>query len=421
MSRTVIALLSVLVLLAGGPVARCQTLHFIAFADTDDIDIGSNNMKTYAALTGGNGLASTIAEQAKLKLRSVGFYGTRCRMAELDNALNELTVGPDDVVFFYFVGHGFNNRQNEYPSLIFGKATADPATIDASARNLRELYARIRAKKPRLTIVVGDACNKERTDPPAKVSSARTIDVMPPQNLNPDRFRDLFRNWQGGILMSSSRRNQFSHTDAKGGWMSVSFQNALNNWCATSRKGAINWKPLLDDVVLRTETIARQNSQEQNPQYEQDLKPYAGGTADTGDDKRPVTKLCPPMNQFVNEIALAGIRDDMPLLSDMYNSITTDNAQQYAEVFSEFYANQKPFYERLEQLLFNRINDLSPACQQQFTRETDWLKPSMLEINRRYDVIQKYAGKPTQLVHQARSDLPSIINRLKEILDRLEK
>ena len=415
-------------LLTVGPVAQSQTLHFIVFADTDDPNIGSNDMKTYSSLTGNGGLAQTIAQYSGLTLNMAGFYGARCQAAEVDKKVGELSPGKDDVVVFYFVGHGFNSRQNAYPSLIFGKATADIATIDASARNLRELYARIRAKKPRLTIVMGDACNKERTDPPVAITSSRPIDVMPPTNLNSERLRSLFRGWQGGVLLSSSQRNQFSHSDPKGGWMSVSFENALLDACSVNRKGLLTWKTLLDDVVKRTDATARQNHEEQTPQFEQELLPVtitppnqSAGLGRSFTSTRPADALCPSLDQFVNETALAGIREDMPLLRDMNNSITTDNADAYAESFSRFYTNQKPFYESLNRILFNRINDLSPRCQQQFDSDTRWVKVSTDEVNERYQVIQKYAQRPRQLVQQARSDLPSIIRRLEEILERLDK
>ncbi|MVM31120.1 hypothetical protein GO755_13850 [Spirosoma sp. HMF4905] len=426
--RHTLAIGLILSLLVVSPLVKSQTLHFIVFADTDDPSIGGNDMKTYSSLTGNGGLAQTIAQYSGLTLNMAGFYGPKCQAVEVDKKLNELNPGKDDVVFFYFVGHGFNSRQNAYPSLIFGKATADIATIDASARNLRELYARIRAKKPRLTIVMGDACNKERTDPPVPITSGRPIDVMPPTNLNPERIKSLFRNWQGGFFMSSSQRNQFSHSDPKGGWMSISFQNALLDWCSINRKGLLTWKTLLDDVVKRTEAMAKQNRQTQSPQFEQELTPFSVAqptqpalVSRSLTNTRPADAPCPSLDQFVNEVALAGIREDMPLLRDMNNSITTNNADAYAKSFSLFYRNQKPFYESLNRILFNRIGDLSPRCQQQFDTDTKWVKESTDEVNERYQVIQKYAQRPIQLVQQARSDLPSIIRRLEEILERLDK
>lgn len=226
--------------------------------------------------------------------------------------------------------------------------------------------------------------------------------------------------------MSSSQRNELSHSDPKGGWMSVSFQNALLDWCSVNRKGSLSWPLVLDDIVKRTETIARQNRETQTPQYEQDItvfvplgQPVIASRSFTGN--RPADALCPSLDKFVNEIALAGIREDMPLLRDMNNYITTENADEYAQSFSRFYMNQKPFYESLNRVLFNRISDLSPRCQQQFDNDTKWVKASTDEINERYQIIQKYAQRPTQLVQQARSDLPSIIRRLEEILEKLDK
>ncbi|MBD2704490.1 caspase family protein [Spirosoma sp. BT702] len=427
MTRNLYLLSLLLTLLINLSTAKGQTLHFIVFADTDDPSIGGNNLKTYSSLTGNNGLAQNIAQYSGLKPEIIGRYATDCRADELDKVLSSLNVGKDDVVFFYFAGHGFNSRQNDFPSLIVGKANADPATITASARSLSELYARIQAKNPRMTIAIADACNTYLTDPPIAVSSGRAIDIMPSTSLAPERIKALFRNWQGGILMSSSRPKQSSHSDSKGGWMSISLENAFNDWCSLNWKNPLplSWKTLLDDVKKRTETMAQQNKRQQNPQFVLNLTPFVPSNVATTSASRSIAPKaegpCPALDKFVNERALAGIREDMPLLRDMNEHITTDNAEEYAQSFSKFYTNQKSFYDSLNKVLFNRIGNLSPRCQQQFDTDTKWVQNSANEVNERYQVIQKYSERPRQLVQQARSDLPSIIRRLEEILEKLDK
>ena len=407
-----------------------QTLHFIVFADTDDAKIGTANLKTYTYLT--QNLAPAIAKQGRLTLSLSGFYGADCRLANLKSVLAPLKPGPDDVIFFYFAGHGWNNRQNEYTSLIFGNANTDRTTLETNSVNLLDLYRQFMTYKARMTVVIGEACNKERSDSPVLLTSTRPVDIMAPKPYDPQRFQQLFRTTRGGLLMGSSKRGQFSHTDPKGGWMGVAWQNAIQEELSDDRKahiGSASWPVLIKRVVNETQSLSRQNGQPQEPMVINELvpcptcmsqPPTIAVVSQSLKSQSPNTP-CPPIYSYVNETALAGIREDLPLLKEMYEKIDSDNSEQYARRFSLFYQNQQAFYNKLGEMIFYKASQMPTHCRPAFEKSVGWVKESTEEINERYALVKKFSAKPLQLVAQARSELPSVIQRLEDILEQLDK
>lgn len=400
-----------------------QKLHFLVFADTDDPTIGTAGLKTHTYLA--NDLAPAIAQQTGLSLAFAGYTGKQCRATELDAVVTNLNPGPSDVVFFYFTGHGWNNRQNEYPSLILGNANTDRSTLETSSRNLLDVYESLRAKNARLTIVIGEACNKERSDAPKPPSSNRQPDYMKTTAYSPERFSQLFRGYQGGLVLASSQRGQLSNCDPKGGLMSIALQNTLRRLLSDDQKVPLTWELVLRTVSQATESMAAQAGQVQTPFFKTDLRistsSIQGTQPRTGQTALVAATPCAPVDAYVNETALEGIREDLPLLRAMNEEVDTDNAEAYARAFLNFYSNQKKFYENLGQMVFYEASTMPERCRPDFQRNISWIRENTTEINERYQVIQKFAQKPVQLAAQARSELPVLITLLEEILDKLDK
>lgn len=401
-------------------------LHFIVFADTHDRSLGQTNLKTFHDLSSSIGFVNTIATYAGLQPNLLLYEGEKCNPKEIDQLLTTLVVGKDDVIFFYFIGHGWNNRQNNYPSFIFGNAYTDRATLETISRNQYDIYRRLISKQARLTIVIGEACNKERSDSPPVISK-REIEIMSPQPYDPLKIKALFRNWSGGFLLSSCQRNQFSYSDLKGGWMSVAWQNTFTELCNDTYKRKVDWQLFLTSVQSKTQKTAEKNEQKQMPQFELSILPFNGSTPVSNIIPKSNTPVsitnapCPSIDSYVNETALAGIREDLPLLHEMYDEIDSDNAKEYAGAFGLFFQNQRNFYNKLGSMVFYEATGIPDKCRPTFDKNTKWVFDSTNEIYQRISVINKYTSNPNKLVQQARSDLPSIISRLEEILEKFDK
>ncbi|RRB06270.1 caspase family protein, partial [Larkinella rosea] len=256
---------------------RAQTLHFIVFADTDDPNIGSPNRKTYNYLT--QDLAPVIAKQAGLALSVSGHIGANFRLANLNKILTALKPEADDVIFFYFAGHGFNNQLNEYPSLVFNTGL----DIETNAMSLLNVYRKLQGLNARMTIVIGEASNKDHI---ARTKSGSQSDMFSPTGLaNPldkktsilydtQRIQKLFRATQGGLLVSSCKRGQFSYSNATGGWMNLAWRNAFQKVINDDKKKdgePASWTTLINQVVNETKESAREAVTEQEPQFINEL------------------------------------------------------------------------------------------------------------------------------------------------------
>ncbi len=403
-----------------------QTLHFILFADTNDPDIGSANAKTHTVMA--QDIAPAIAKQANYTLDFASYTGNRCRATELDAKLNSLNVSPKDVIFFYFAGHGWNNRQNEYPSLILGNANTDRTALEASSRNLLDVYDQLRKKGARLTIAIGEACNRERSDAPPKPAKESTSSREPIPMKNTAyslrQFEQLFGSYQGGVVMASSQRGQLSNCDTKGGLMSIALKDTFRQLLIDGQKGELSWEHTLDEITAQTEAAAVAMGVKQTPFYKLDLRlvqPDVIPKPPVPGPPGPDTQPCAPPETYVNETALEGIREDLPLLRKMNENVNSNNANQYARQFLTFYGNQKAFYDRLGRMVFYESSTMPNHCRSEFQRSVSWIQESTRDINDRYRMIEKFAQKPLQLAAQARTELPVLITLLEDILEHLDK
>lgn len=95
-----------------------STLHAIILADTDGKDIGQSsevdvkNMKH---------LVNTIEKYAGIKANTTVLKGNKLTRSNIEAVINKLTVTAEDVVIFYYSGHGYRHpdTRSPWPYLVF--------------------------------------------------------------------------------------------------------------------------------------------------------------------------------------------------------------------------------------------------------------------------------------------------------------
>ncbi|WP_165064729.1 caspase family protein [Paludisphaera rhizosphaerae] len=130
------------------------------------------------------------------------FLDYRRPMSESDilTAIRSVPIGPDDTLMFYYVGHG---------------AYADPVNgtyLTPSGSSGRVLFAsrlveEVKARGPRLAVVVLDCCNRKKA-PPAYAAPAPALpgELQQPTPL----FDELFFKRSGVILALSSSPGEYA-------------------------------------------------------------------------------------------------------------------------------------------------------------------------------------------------------------------
>jgi len=225
-------------------------LHAIIAADTDDEMVGKS---VEIDLENVESLLLSIQDNTGLRLQTRSISGNELSRNKVIEALNQLSVGPSDVVIFYYSGHGVNfNKGSKWPSLVLAGRFLD----------LDEVKARIKAKNPRFLMVFADACNNLVQ----VISSVRGTRGMP----RAKNYRDLFLNYRGDIMASSSIPGQKSWgSHGGGGFFTQAFLNQLNEELASA--SIPSWQAIMERAKKPLPTYDSEQPF-QDPQYEINIR-----------------------------------------------------------------------------------------------------------------------------------------------------
>ncbi len=248
-----------------GSSARGGTLHAIVVADTNDPSIGSS---TQTDLMNMQALVTKISQHTGLTLTGGAITGNDFTLSHVNAAINGLAVRENDVVFFFYGGHGFNPGDGRWPAMSFRGRHLKMTEV----RNL------LLQKKPRLLIVMVDACN---------ALSNRDDFIYSRATEKPENYRELFLNYRGTIVASSSKRGQYAWSnEAVGGLYTDAFLRNMNQELASS--GRPSWKELME----RANTPLMVNEVAQEPQSKVEVS-YTGSMSAVVDcDKSPHLAEC---------------------------------------------------------------------------------------------------------------------------------
>lgn len=255
--------------------ANSQTLHAIIFANT----------KCPGEKPGSMGIGPSVTcdyQRMKIEFETMASFlnykkdfqwyegspSNFCR-TKLETALNNLSCGNDDIVIFYYSGHGGRSPQEKQDQFPWMQLVVDPYRTPWNASqyySLSQVLNRIKAKRPRLTIVLGDLCNSLSNAIPQKdvpeMKGATKMSKAPC-----DFYRDLFLKVKGSIIASSSKPGETSAACEEGGAFTICFTEALQIMVSNNMEP--DWNILLEGAKRRT---SKSTEGRQNPVYETQLQ-----------------------------------------------------------------------------------------------------------------------------------------------------
>lgn len=252
-----------------------QTLHAIIFANTKCPDEEPGSMGIGPSVTCDYQRMKiefeTMASFLNYKKDFQWYEGSPnhfCR-TNLESALNNLSCGKDDIVIFYYSGHGGRSPKETQDPFPWMQLVVDPYHTPWNASqyySLSQVLKRIEAKQPRLSIVLGDLCNSLSNAIPQKdvpeMKGATKISKAPC-----DFYKDLFLKVKGSIISSSSRPGETSAAFSDGGAFTICFTEALQIMVSNNMEP--DWETLLEGTKIRTSKVTQGK---QNPIYEAQLQ-----------------------------------------------------------------------------------------------------------------------------------------------------
>ena len=136
--------------------AESATIHWLTFIDTNDKTCGQ------ALINGREWLNSHFIDNVNAALKEKGYtavkydvHGSDLSPQRCKKDVEDLKVGTDDIVVFYYIGHGTRsaNDSTPFPQMLMGQHYED------YLMPLVWVHETLKAKKPRLLLTIGVCCN----------------------------------------------------------------------------------------------------------------------------------------------------------------------------------------------------------------------------------------------------------------------
>ena len=226
---------------------QAQNIHAILFADTQDPNVGKCDLQDF------NNISveiSTIASATRMKLKRYYYKDSQCSTSNLVSVLNNLRTEADDVIIFYYTGHGTRSTgdSSEFPQMCLG--SHDQSKFYPLENVLKRLYD----QPARLKIVLGDCCNdyNARVSPKNFVSNSKTVLSKNPVSV----YCNLFKNNKGFLISSGSQKGEtsaaLSTNDGKplGGAFTLCLLTTLQQYASNGMEAT--WEDVMSETQKST-------------------------------------------------------------------------------------------------------------------------------------------------------------------------
>lgn len=226
-------------------------IHLIMVGDTASTDIGATVAPDLEHM---HQQTSTIAKLLHINLEESTFIGPQVNSRQFFHALSSLKIDHDDLVIFYFSGHGYRTKSKDardpWPNLVF--------SLEHAGVDFLDVVDIIKEKNPRLVIAIADSCNNYLAPGYIPVVKPAKKRLMRSLKLPEANAHFLFIEPVGEILMSAASPGEVAWGTLKGGI----FTNAL----LFSLSQAIDGPQLPDwaQIVLEASDSVLENQTPQN-------------------------------------------------------------------------------------------------------------------------------------------------------------
>jgi len=226
-----------------------QNLHMIIVFDSNEPNIGRGNSANSQLIFSE---AEKVVAKTGLNLVCYSLSGSNFKDYIVQNTINALNCQSNDVIWFYYAGHGTNSG-GKWPKLL----------IHGSGLFLENIHNQLCKKGARFCISMADCCNFSYNSTTPRYYRRDSI----LENRVKENYIKLFMENKGDIIASGCIPGQFSKINNEmGGIFTNSFIEVMYN--NSKKEEEITWTNLFEKTKLLTIESARAVYQQQEPQYE---------------------------------------------------------------------------------------------------------------------------------------------------------
>lgn len=227
--------------------AYAQTIHWLTFIDTTDPNVGKIDVNGREVLYNHliNVVNSALAEKG-YKTNIQDIYGNTLTPQKCKEIVGTLNCAPNDIVVFYYIGHGTHGTVGGDVWPMMWMAQDDPNKL----MPLKWVHDQLKSKGARLTATIGMCCNvyqgiNRTTTPTFAVNYGNTFLTDTEKNA----IQKMFLENKGDFLLSSASPGQSSiGMNTPLGPMDLFTCVLVKNFEDSASEGSLEWNTLFNDV-----------------------------------------------------------------------------------------------------------------------------------------------------------------------------
>lgn len=227
---------------------NAQTFHLILFCNTIDEKIGASCEKDHNLVYQE---ASTIADYLNYDIKYYDYYGQNCSRENLLGLLADLNCAANDIVLFYYSGHGVHAAADpgSFPQMCL-KYSGYQQDKFVPVRTVKEALDK---KNAQLSIILTDCCNNIADWVTAKGYFEGMGKASEIKEVEAKYYRQLFSQQKGSVVITGSKKGQYSLCNKNGGFFTLSFFAAMDQ--VGLGKIAPDWNQVAKSLTAATLNI----------------------------------------------------------------------------------------------------------------------------------------------------------------------
>ncbi len=205
-------------------------------------------------------LFSNIAKDVLgIRFYADSVYGNKYSKASVEAALKRIVPTKNDIVIFYYSGHGFTDRKRpnrDFPFIDLRDPTKTlyRRDLETQTMNIQDIYDSIVKKGARLNLVLSDCCNDT-------IAAPKIVGPKPPSRkgmtaANLENLKKLFIKDAASLLMTAASKDERATvTPSFNSYFTNFFLESLRTW-VSPEKGYPNWYRVMADAQSQTKSFA---------------------------------------------------------------------------------------------------------------------------------------------------------------------
>lgn len=230
-------------------IKRLPVFHAILFTDTKDNTIGKATELDLSKVSSMLVEAQSSME-GEMEFKYYIYPGNYCNPENLHRVLNGMNVSPQDVVFFYYSGHGTRSMhdKSEYPQICLGLSISRQSEMIS----LEGLDMEIAKKNPRLRFTISDCCNSVGEDVSPKLEISKSASIVSSQIKA--NYKKLFLKKHGRVIVTSSRKGETSACNLKmGGFFTFCLMYVMEQ---ALKQNVTDWNTIMESTYNSTVNVS---------------------------------------------------------------------------------------------------------------------------------------------------------------------